>query len=228
MILLHTYYKLANEDEYSAPRDTGIYKPNGELIAMVPAGFSYDLSLEGSGKLSDGRIVNFSGTCSYGTPGYHGATSCYQILNGQQFPWGKGHGVPVEPLRSIAVDPNFIPFGSVVYIQEFDGLQIPSIGGVGGFTHDGLFRAEDSGGGVRGNHIDIYAGPTAMYRWLDSHIPTSFPDGSGLHARLMPSSYAPPRFGVGSSGISTIDRIVLLGIAGGGVWYLYRTIHKKK
>jgi len=194
VILQHTYYKLAVEDEHSGPRTTDIFTPAGDLIATVRPGFAFDLSLEGSGKLSDGRIVNYSAVCSHGTPGYHGVTSCYRVLDAQQYPWGRGHGVPVEPLRSVAVDSSVIPYGTTVYIHEFDGLQIPLISGAGGFTHDGLFRAEDSGGGIRGNHIDIYAGPTAMYRWLEARIPTSYPHGTGLHAELLPASAAPPRF----------------------------------
>jgi hypothetical protein len=137
MNLLHTYYKLADVSDYPGqPANTPIYTPGGDLIAMVPARFAFDLSLEGSGKLADGRVVNYSssgGTCQ-SPPGYQGIRSCYRALDPVQYPWGEGHGVPVEPLRSIAVDSSTIPYGSVVYIQEFDGLQIPSLGGVGGFT----------------------------------------------------------------------------------------------
>lgn len=233
MNLLHTYYKIASVTDYpGAANDTPIYTPDGQLIAMVPARFAFDLSLEGSGKLADGRVVNYAssgGTCQ-SPPGYQGIRSCYRVLSASQYPWGEGHGVPVEPLRSIAVDSSFIPYGSVVYIQEFDGLQIPEIGGVGGFVHDGLFRAEDSGGGILGNHIDIYAGPTAMYRWLDSQIPTSYANGSPLHATIRSASEAPLRdlTGHGGSGTSSdtsykIGTALFLGaLALGAGWYLGR------
>ncbi|MEH7209956.1 3D domain-containing protein [Priestia megaterium] len=42
--------------------------------------------------------------------------------------------------RTIAVDPNVIPLGSTVYI--------PALGG--------SFKAEDTGGAIDGNHIDVY------------------------------------------------------------------------
>lgn len=45
--------------------------------------------------------------------------------------------------RTIAVDPGVIPYGSVVYFEGLDGC-------IGGYV------AEDCGGAVRGNHIDLY------------------------------------------------------------------------
>lgn len=185
--LRHTYYKLANVADYAGqPNDTPIYTPRGELIATVPARFAYELSVEGSGKLADGRVVNFAsvgGDCQT-PPGYRGTRSCYRVLDRDRYPWGSGHGVALEPLRSIAVDPTAIPWNTSVHIDAFDGLEIPRIDGVGGFVHDGWFRAEDSGGAIHDDHIDIFAGPTAMYRWLERRIPTSYPRGPGLQAEV--------------------------------------------
>lgn len=47
-------------------------------------------------------------------------------------------GTKVTPGRSIAVDPKVIPLGSKVYVEGY-----------------GFLIAEDIGGGVDGNHIDI-------------------------------------------------------------------------
>lgn len=223
MDLLHTYYKLAAVSDYPGqPNDTPIYTPDGVIIATVPAQFAYDLSIEGAGKLDDGRVVNYasSGGSCLTTPGYQGIRSCYRVLDPSRYPWGAGHNVALEPLRSIAVDPSVIPWGSTVYIQEFDGLQIPSIGGVGGFTHDGIFRAEDSGGGIHGNHIDIYAGPNAMYRWLESRIPTSFPNGTPLHATILGTSAMTSAF-VGVVAIA----LIAAGTFYAWEWYQGRARH---
>lgn len=45
--------------------------------------------------------------------------------------------------RTIAVDPKLIPYGSIVYIQDY-----------------GLYVAEDCGGAIKGNKIDVF---TASY-----------------------------------------------------------------
>lgn len=45
--------------------------------------------------------------------------------------------------RTIAVDPKLIPYGSIVYIQDY-----------------GLYVAEDCGGAIKGNRIDVF---TASY-----------------------------------------------------------------
>ena len=50
----------------------------------------------------------------------------------------------------IAVDPRVIPYGTKVYIKELGGT----------------FRAEDCGGGIKGNKIDIYMNSSAACnRW---------------------------------------------------------------
>lgn len=55
--------------------------------------------------------------------------------------WGKqtATGTTAKQGRTIAVDPDVIPYGSTVYIDGW-----------------GYYVAEDCGGGVHGNHIDIY------------------------------------------------------------------------
>lgn len=50
-------------------------------------------------------------------------------------------GTPVRP-GVIAVDPNWIPLGATVLIEGLEGT----------------YLAEDTGGGVRGAHIDLWQG----------------------------------------------------------------------
>lgn len=49
-------------------------------------------------------------------------------------------GTKPQVMKTIAVDPSVIPLGSRVYIPEFDKV----------------FIAEDTGGKIKGNRIDIY------------------------------------------------------------------------
>ena len=51
---------------------------------------------------------------------------------------------------TLAVDPKVIPYGTKVYIKELDKV----------------FTAEDCGGGIKGNKIDIFMGSeTDAYSW---------------------------------------------------------------
>jgi 3D (Asp-Asp-Asp) domain-containing protein len=65
-------------------------------------------------------------------------------------------GCKVVPMRTLAVDPHIVPKGSVVFIKQTVGLPMP-----GGGTHDGIWYASDVGGGVRGDHIDLFTGSGA-------------------------------------------------------------------
>ena len=61
-------------------------------------------------------------------------------------------GHSLESARAIAVDPSVIPLGASVRIHFIDeNMQ----------CYDGIYRAVDTGGAVRGNHIDLFAGENA-------------------------------------------------------------------
>jgi hypothetical protein len=51
-------------------------------------------------------------------------------------------------------------------------MEIPAIDGLGGFTHDGCFRADDVGNGIDGMHIDFFAGTTSMWEALEAVFPS--------------------------------------------------------
>ena len=56
-------------------------------------------------------------------------------------------------LGTVAVDPTVIPYGTRMFIVSNDGAYIY-----------GIATAEDCGGGVKGNHIDLYF-PTVDECW---------------------------------------------------------------
>jgi len=55
-----------------------------------------------------------------------------------------GRSLPLTYYHSVAVDPKLIPLGSRVYIPAYRDL--------GG----GWFRAQDTGGAIKGPHVDVY------------------------------------------------------------------------
>jgi 3D (Asp-Asp-Asp) domain-containing protein len=230
--LFNTYFLLARESDYSGPKDTPIYRTDGTVIALASRGFVNDLCVEGSGLLADGRVVNFSSGCSYGPTCLTGGQICYTVLDRTRYPWGKGHGTtPLVPLRSLAVDPHVIPFGSFVYLPRWKGVHIPAIDGIGGFVHDGCFRADDSGGWIVPrpgdppglSHIDIFAGTRTMHRALERIFPTR----TVFEASIDPTSCAQaqtamPGTASTSGGIPSGAVLIGAAVVGIGVWWAIR------
>jgi 3D (Asp-Asp-Asp) domain-containing protein len=175
----NTYYWLADEAEHPGAKTVELLDQACEPVGTVSEDYADALCIEGSGKLDDGTIVNYASLCDCGRPCSSGNIICWSALDGSQFPWGQGSfSNALVPLRSLAVDREFVAIRTVIYIAQFDGLEIPALGGVSAFTHDGCFRADDVGGGIDGNHIDIMAGTTEMWR----HMETVYPTRSDLDA----------------------------------------------
>jgi 3D (Asp-Asp-Asp) domain-containing protein len=215
MILWNTYFIRSDERDFSGPKDTPIYRPDGTVIAMVPRAFVNDVCVEGSGKLDDGRIINFAASCDYGPACLTGRPICYSTIDPVRFQWGKGsHGNALVPMRSLATFPSDIPFGTYVYMPRWRGVQIPSIDGIAGFTHDGCFRADDVGGWIGHGHIDIFAGSKRMMQAME-HI---FPTRTQFEATTSPILCAAAQIPTSSSGL------VILGIGAASVagYYGYR------
>jgi 3D (Asp-Asp-Asp) domain-containing protein len=163
-----TYYYLSQESNYSGTANTTLYDKNCKAIVKVSSKFSDSACIEGSGRLKDGRVINYAKTCSCGRRCPTGGIICYSVLDKNKFPWGAGaRSNPLRPLRSLAVDRNKIAIGTKLYIPEWDGVQIPAIDGIGGFTHDGCVYADDVGGAIKGNHFDFFSGTSKMWKALE-------------------------------------------------------------
>ena len=163
-----TYYHLAIESEYSGPATEVIRDSSCKAIATVSKKFYDVLCIQGSGKLTDGRVVNYAKTCGCAAACTYGSQVCYVELSPKKFPWGAGaFSNPLVPLRSWAVDKSVIPLKTLLYAPAWDGVKIPKVSGLGGFTHDGCFRADDVGGGIKGWRFDFFSGTSAMYKALE-------------------------------------------------------------
>lgn len=160
-------YWLAWESEYaSEPYDVDIYTRQGFRIGRFPRAYIFELKMEGSGILRDGRVINYDGACSYGIG------TCFTQLDPREHPLGQGGQRRVlTPFKSVAVDPRFVPLGTTLYLPELRGLVLPN-----GTTHDGCVRADDTGGNIRRRELDFFVESYDNYKlledrlWNDHHV----------------------------------------------------------
>jgi 3D (Asp-Asp-Asp) domain-containing protein len=159
-----TYYWVTTEDEYSGTKDTDLFDNSCNLLATVTAKFAASLKLEGTGRLSDGRLLNYDGACSCPT------SPCYLVADAAH-PWGYGvQGRALVPFRSFAVDPAEIAYGTPLYVPELDGVTMPGEAPWGAFVHDGCVSADDTGGAIVGKHVDWFVALRTGYQSLDATL----------------------------------------------------------
>jgi hypothetical protein len=98
-------------------------------IAEVSKDFAAQLALQGTGKLRDGRVVNIFGACNCKR------SPCFKVTQAQ---WGtSGSGKPLQPFRTVAVDPKVVKLGSLLYVPLLEGRLMPGRAPWGGYVHDG-------------------------------------------------------------------------------------------
>lgn len=161
-----TYYHVAvenpSEDTAGGKREVEFWpiysRSCNKVIAYTSQVFHQALSLEGTGVLWDGRLVNFVERCSCARPGFKGSRICYQVLDRKKYPWGqgayyKGKPLALRPFRSLAVDPALIPMGTLLYLPQLKGKK-----GHKGKPMNGCFRAEDQGSMIKGKRLDFFTG----------------------------------------------------------------------
>lgn len=148
----NTYYYMVFEKDYpQAERTESILTMDGTLISKVTKQYYKDLLMEGSGKLLDGRVVNWAGLVE--------EKSRFHIT---KLGWGRGTGsCALKPFRTIAADPTQIPAGAVVKIKETIGMILPD-----GSKHDGVWRAEDTGSAILHDRVDLYIGKKSYSSYL--------------------------------------------------------------
>jgi 3D (Asp-Asp-Asp) domain-containing protein len=132
------------------PAPVTLYEPDHcDAIADVTHEFAAQLALQGSGKLRDGRVLNIWSHCKCGH------TPCFKVTRN---PWGNsGTGRPLQPFRTVAVDPKIVPLGSLLYVPLLEGRTMPGRPPWGGWVHDGCVVADDTGG-FGGNKLDLFVG----------------------------------------------------------------------
>jgi 3D (Asp-Asp-Asp) domain-containing protein len=159
---------------YSIPRVHAVERGGHELLdsggrALGPSLSTRDFcdaAMEGTVLIrfhGRWRTYNYAGTgpdvqvdCSDRYPKHRAiGRSRFRVSN---IPFGEGaSGASLVPFRTIAVDPRFIPYGTVLFIPSARGRLVELRGGEKR-THDGYFFAGDTGGSIDGPHIDVFLG----------------------------------------------------------------------
>ena len=146
-----------HEDDFT---EVPVYTQDGFFLGSYADSFYTALRMEGSGRLADGRVLNFNGRCNYGEG------TCFEELDQSEYPYGRGAGSrPLVPFKSVAVDPRLIPIGDTLYIPELDGLPMPD-----GQVHDGCVRADDTGGSIKQKKMDFFVVSKENFRAINSTL----------------------------------------------------------
>jgi len=151
--------------------------PNGEPLGPVLSDRDWcHAAMEGSVRVQQGEsctTYNYAGTSAshhVNCSRYFGHNIGYNKFRVANGPFGDGvRDYILVPFRTIAVDPERIPYGSVLFIPEARGQTIPLQDGRTA-EHDGYFFAADTGRAISGNHIDVYLGMTTEnpFPWVKS------------------------------------------------------------
>lgn len=142
-----TFYWVGTEQRSSDQRTKELIGMDGTtVLARVTERYWRTIRLEGTGRLLDGRILNFGRWA-----GEVGGQILWVEVD-PYAPYGYGKDFrPLIPFRSIAVDPNKIPLDSEIYIPQARGAVLPD-----GAIHNGYFKAVDIGQAIQELRIDIF------------------------------------------------------------------------
>lgn len=160
-----TQYWIARElPRADEQRSVALTTRSGHHLAWTCPRFQSCLCMEGTGRLWDGRLLNWDARV--------GRRACFVEVDTGIYPFGVGtHGYALVPYRSLAVDTRFVPLGHAVELPELAGVPLPD-----GSRHDGCFVSVDGGGAIQGHHLDLFLPSEATWRslsasrWIPSRV----------------------------------------------------------
>lgn len=130
-----------------------LYDKFGNAISPKISQKEYCLcGIEGTCSI-DGQIYDYSGVGTQRVPFTCPKYSGHKVYWSKgKFKYGKGNkSNPLEPFVSVAADQKIYKFGTMIYVPSAKGLKLPN-----GTTHNGMFRVDDVGGAIKGNHLDFF------------------------------------------------------------------------
>lgn len=158
-----TYYWVAQEESHPGLPRVPLLDPEGRVLARVSDDFARAVTMEGTGILKDGRVINLHSKCPEAEYGW-----CFFLVDSTEAPFGYGTSKPLRPFRTIAVKDG-IPEGAVVYIPDFEGIPMPTDQG-GVEYHDGCFVVEDTGWSLGDRHLDVFVLAEPFYKAIQAEL----------------------------------------------------------
>ncbi|ORX78467.1 hypothetical protein K493DRAFT_362932 [Basidiobolus meristosporus CBS 931.73] len=154
-----TYYWVAKESEHSGSKNVAIKTCCGKTIAMVSKSFANAARMEGTARLSSGKMINLRCSCG-------GGYSCFMEPDSKWYPFGLGtRSNALRPFISISA--NDLPYGSNVTVDQLKGLKMANR-----VTHNGRVRVDDKGWSFGSNHIDLLVGEKRYYEYISRNFGT--------------------------------------------------------
>ncbi|KAK9680842.1 hypothetical protein K7432_015822 [Basidiobolus ranarum] len=148
-----TYYWVANESDHSGSKNVNIKTCSGKSLAKVSRSFAEAARMEGTARLSKGKVINLACSCGNGF-------NCFMDLDAKRYPFGLGSkSNALKPFISISA--NDIPFGSTVVVKQLQGLRMPN-----GRIHNGCVRVDDKGWSFGNKQIDFLVGDKKYYEQI--------------------------------------------------------------
>lgn len=132
----HYTYALENDPIHTGSAADKIEAPGlgGAKYKRGFLGAKYGVGMQGTGLAEDGKYIMYNGKDSKGNIQYkYGVGGAYRQIT--------------KPYEQIAVDKSVIPYGTQVYVENYP---------------DKVMSADDCGGAIKGNHIDVFAGPVPI------------------------------------------------------------------
>lgn len=168
LTLWSTFYYIPSYK--SDPNGIPLRDETGKILTRLPLKQNCNAQLQGSVRV-DGTVYGFwTQSSAYRVD----CSSISSVIPGtvkfrkETTNYGTGvHLWPLVPFKSIAVDKNFIPYGTTLYIPDLKGIEYELEGKK--YIHDGIVIAQDTGGVIKGNHIDFFIGPNDG-GWKDALI----------------------------------------------------------
>ena len=127
----HYTYALESDPIHSGSEAEKIEAPGlgGAKYKRGFLGAKYGVGMQGTGLAEDGKYIMYNGRKDGAIQYKYGIGGAYRKIT--------------KPYEQIAVDKSVIPYGSQVYVENYP---------------DKVMSADDCGGAIKGNHIDVFAG----------------------------------------------------------------------